>query len=501
MASNLLAMVGMLSDEKSLGTEVVFEALEIALAAATRKDYIEEVEIRVQIDRTTGDYETFRRWEILADEEEIEFPHRQITVPQANERGYDLQVGDVVEEPVKSADIGGRIAAQTAKQVITQKVREAERARIYADYHPRIGSMVFGQVKRMDRGDAIVDIDNIEAILYRNLSIPKDGLRTGDRIRAILKEVRTDTRGPSLVLDRTCPELLIELFNLEVPETREGLVKIVRAARDPGQRAKIAVHSDDPKVDPIGACVGVRGARVQSVSNEIAGERVDIVKYSESSAQFVMNALAPATVKGMDVRERDRTMNVVVPDQELSQAIGRGGQNVRLATELTQWNLNIMTQTEADEKQAEDAQEKRTALMSELEVDEDVAEILVQEGMSTLDDIVHASKDRLMSIEEFDEELVNEIMDRAQNIMLIRMVTRFETPADRSPQEDLITMEGMDDETAWLLAKNEIYSMEDLANCASDELVDLGVDGTRAATLIMTAREPWFVEQPVSSEA
>lgn len=509
-------MVRVLSDEKGLETEVVFEALEFALAAAARRDYREDIDVRVQIDRADGSYETFRRWEVVElngeddqeqdqdeeqdqdDEQEqgLEFPDRQLTPEQALERGEKVDIGDFVEEKIPSTGIG-RISAQTAKQVIMQKVREAERARIIEEYQPKVGSMVFGQVKRMERGDAIVEIDGVDAILFRSLSIPRDGLRTGDRIRAILKEVRSETRGPSLVLDRTSPELLVHLFRLEVPETREGLVEIICAARDPGQRAKIAVHSDDPKVDPIGACVGVRGARVQSVSGEIANERIDIVKWSPNAVQFVINALAPAVVQGMDVNEESHSMNVVVSDEELSQAIGRSGQNVRLATDLTGWTLNIMTQSQADDKSAEENLKRQSSLMSELNVDDYVAEILVQEHYYSLDDIVYSSKENLMKIEEFDEKLVDEIIDRAQNALLAEAISRSEASEDESPRDDLLGMEGMDEETAWLLARNGIRSMEDLANCASDELEELNIDEERASALIMKAREPWF-EEPES---
>ncbi len=491
-------MVQVLSDEKGLEKEVVFEALEIALAAAARKGYKVDVEIRVHIDRRSGDFDTFRRWEVIPDtEEEIESPGRQVTESQAKQNGSEVEVGEFIEEQIPSASIG-RISAQTAKQVIMQKVREAERAQIVAEFSPKIGTMVFGQVKRVERGDLIVDIDGVEAILYRSLSIPREGMKMGDRLRAILKDVRADARGPALILDRTAPELLVQLFKLEVPESREGLVSIIGAARDPGSRAKIAVHSDDPKVDPIGACVGLRGARVQAVSKEIAGERVDIVRWAANPVQFVINALAPATVQAMDVLEESQTMNVVVDDDsQLSQAIGKHGQNVRLATELTGWTLNIMTKFDAEEQASVVAREKVERLMKVLDVGENAAEILVQEGYSTLDDIVFASRESLLHIREFEdkETLVDEIVDRAQNEMLLLAIARAETPDDQSPQDDLLTMDGMDSDTAWLLARNGIYTMEDLAGCDLDDLNTMGIQEARAGNLIMTARKPWFEEQ------
>ncbi len=503
MSSNLLSMVQVLSDEKGLEQTAVFEALEIALAAAARREYRDDVDIRVSIDRVSGEYDTFRRWEVIPDtDEEMESPAKQIVEVEAKQRDPKLEVGDFIEQQIPSASIG-RISAMTAKQVIMQKVREAERAQIVKEFSSKIGTMVFGQVKRVERGDVIVDIDGVEAVLFKKLSIANEEMKINDRLRAILKEVRAEARGPALVLDRTSPELLVELFKLEVPESREGLVSIIGAAREPGERAKIAVNSDDPKVDPIGACVGVRGARVQAVSKEICGERVDIVRWAANPVQFVINALAPAAVQGMDVLEESRTMNVVVDsDEQLSRAIGTRGQNVRLASELTGWTLNILTQFDAEEKASEIAREKVEHLMKVLDVGENAAEILVQEGFSTLNDIVFAQRETLLQIKEFEdkESLVDEILDRAQNEMLMMAISRAETPQEQSPQDDLLNMDGMDEDTAWQLAGHGIYSMEDLAECDLEDLGEAGISEERAAELIMTARQPWFMEVAVEDE-
>ena len=498
MSAVLLSMVRAMCDEKNLEPEVVFEAIEHALAAAVRKNHKVDIEARVEIDRATGQYKTFRRWEVMDDEEEIEEPDRQIYLSAAKEDDSDVEIGGWVEEPIPNVELG-RITAQTARQVVTQKVREAERARVIREFEPRVGSMVFGQVKRLDRGDAIVEIGGVEATLFRSNSIPNDGLRVGDRIRAILKEVRHDTRGPTLILDRTSPKLLIDLFNLEVPETREGFVKILHAARDPGQRAKIAVHSDDPRIDPIGACVGVRGTRVQSVSNEIAGERVDIIRFSQNAVQFVINALAPAQVDGIDVDEEKHSMDIAVSDSQLSQAIGRGGQNVRLASELTGWTLNILTSSAAEEKASKESDERREHLKSELNMDDDVALILVQEGFRNLEDIVYTTKEDLLKIEEFDESLVVDILDRAQNVMLMRAISGGGSDSGNTPDETLLTMSGMDEGTAWMLARYGVCTMEDLAESAVDEIAEAGISEERAAELIMTARAPWFEELDVET--
>ena len=417
-ANYIPQIVQALSDERNLAPDVIFEALEAALAAAARKRHILDIDARVEIDKDTGEFETYRRWEVLEDEEELANPERQILLAEAREKYPDIQAGEFIESiiPSKTTD---RISAAAARQVVMQKVREAERERVLKEFEPRKGKMLFGIVRRVDRGDVIVDIEGVEALLPRSESIAKDGFRQGDRIRVILKEVRSEPRGPQLILNRTCPELLIELFKLEVPETREGLIEIRSAARDPGLRAKIAVRAVDAKIDPIGACVGVRGARVQSVSKEIAGERVDIVEWSPNAAQFVINALAPADVeKVVANRPDEKSVDVVVTEPQLSKAIGRAGQNVRLASQLTGWEINIMTREEKEQKTSEELATVTTELMELLDVDEDVATVLVQHEYTSMLDIFYAQPEDLKQIEQFDERLVETIRSRVTDAML-----------------------------------------------------------------------------------
>ena len=494
MANEILLMADVLSREKGVNKDVIFEAIEVALATATRKRHRQDIDARVFIHRDTGDYDTYRRWDIIDDEEEMEFPDHQIRLSKAIEQDADLEVGGFIEEPMAAAEFG-RIAAQAAKQVIMQKVREAEREQIITEYAPREGEMISGVVKRLERGDAIVDIGGVEAVLPRSNMIQRDGLRPGDRIRGILKEVREATRGPQLFLDRVGHELLIQLFKLEVPEAGEGIIDILSGARDPGIRAKIAVRSNDPKIDPVGACVGIRGSRVQSVSNEIAGERVDIIEWSEDPAQFVINALAPAEVESIIVDEESHSMDVVVDEDKLSKAIGRGGQNVRLASELTGWELNLLTEQEAAEKLESESVEARTKLMKQLDVDEDVAGILVQEGFMSLEEIAYVPKQELLEIEEFEEGLVDELRSRAEDGLITKAISQEEKLQMANPAEDLLNMDGMDEHTARLLAANGIKTMEALAECSVDELLEIeGMERQGAEVMIMTARAPWFEE-------
>ncbi len=492
--NEILLMADVVSREKNLDKDVIFEAIEAALATATRKRHGGDIDARVAIHREDGDYDTFRRWEVIDDEAELEFPDRQIILSEARNHAPDIDIGDFIEEPLEPVEFG-RIAAQAAKQVIMQKVREAEREQTVNEYLPRMGEMITGVVKRLDRGDAIVDIGGAEAVLQKNVMIPREGLRPGDRLRAILEDVRAVPRGPQLFLNRVCSELLVSLFKLEVPEAGEGLIDILGAARDPGLRAKIAVHSRDPKIDPVGACVGIRGSRVQSVSNEIAGERVDIIKWSEDPAQFVISALAPAEVESILIDEDARSMDVVVDEMQLSQAIGRGGQNVRLASELTGWELNIMTDSAATEKAEAETAEIRARLMELLDVDEVVATILVQEGFTSPEEVAYVPRQELIDIEEFDEELVDELRRRAEDALLVRAIAQEERLKLAEPEQDLLEMDGMDEGTARLLASHDIRSMEALAECAVDELLEIpGIEEERAKTLIMTARAPWFEE-------
>jgi len=497
MANEILLMADVLSREKGVEKDVIFEAIEAALATATRKRHREDIDARVSIHRDTGNYDAFRRWEVIPDDEELEFPGRQIRLSQARLEHADIQAGEFIEEPLEPVEFG-RIAAQAAKQVIMQKVREAERERIVAEYAPRQGEMISGVVKRMERGDAIIDLGGAEATLPRSAMIPREGLRSGDRIRAILKEVRAAPRGPQLFLDRVAPELLIYLFELEVPEAGENIIEILNAARDPGLRAKIAVKSNDPRIDPVGACVGIRGSRVQSVSNEIAGERVDIIKWSEDPAQFVINALAPAEVESIVVDEDLKSLDVVVDESQLSQAIGRGGQNVRLASELTGWEINILTDQEANKESAQ----YRNMMMEKLDVDEDVAGILVQEGFTTLDEVAYVPRQELLDIEEFDENLVDELRRRAEDALLTSAIAEEEALKLAEPAEDLLNLEGMDELTARRLASQGVKTQEDLADCSVDELLEIsGMEQEKAETLIMTARAPWFEEVDAEAEA
>ena len=494
MANEILMIVDAVSREKGVEKEIIFQAMEAALATATRKRHKEDIDARVAIDRKTGEYDSFRRWEVLDDDvEEIEFPDHQLRLSEAKEHDPDVEVGGFIEEALEPVEFG-RIAAQAAKQVIVQKVREAEREQIVQQFADRKGEMVTGVVKRMERGDCIVELSGAEALLPKSKMIPREGLRPGDRIRAFLEDVQSVPRGPQLFLSRTAPQLLIELFKLEVPEAGEGLIEIHSAARDPGLRSKIAVSTSDSRIDPIGACVGMRGSRVQSVSNELAGERVDIILFSDNSAEYVINALAPAEVMSIVVDEELNSMDVIVDDTQLSQAIGRGGQNVRLASELTGWELNIMTEEEANEKGAAESENAVKAFMEQLGVDEDVANILVQEGFTTIDEVAYVPKQEMEAIEEFDADLVEELRNRARDNLLTRAIAVEETIGKAQPADDLLEMEGMDEHTAKLLASNGIETREDLADQAVDELMEAveGIDEEQAKALIMKAREIWF---------
>jgi N utilization substance protein A len=424
------------------------------------------------------------------------FPSRQILLEEARQRDPDIQVGDSIEEPMESVDFG-RIGAQTAKQVIVQKVREAERAQVVEAYKDRIGELITGIVKRVERGNVYLDLGgNAEAIIYREEMIPREAVRPGDRLRGYLQDVRSEPRGPQLFVSRVAAEFLIELFKLEVPEVGQGLIEILGAARDPGLRAKIAVLSNDPRIDPIGACVGMRGSRVQTVSTELAGERVDIILWNENPAQFVINAMSPAEVISIVVDEDKSSMDVAVSTDQLSQAIGRGGQNVRLASQLTGWELNVMDEQQAAVKSEEEAQVLQKLFMDDLDVDEEVAAILVQEGFSTVEEIAYVPNSELLQIEEFEEDIVEELRGRARDVLLTRAIANEEGVGGSQPARDLLGMEGMDNDLAFTLAAAGIVTMEDLAEQAIDDLMDIeGMDEERAGTLIMTARAPWFADE------
>ncbi len=497
MNKEILLVVDVVSNEKDVDKEIIFEAIEAALASATRKKAGGEIDVRVAIDRETGDYTSYRRWEVIEepDEEEGLQEQRQILLEEARKDNPDIQPGDFIEEPMDSIAFG-RIAAQTAKQVIVQKVREAERAKVVEAYSERVGELVTGVVKRIDRGNVTLDLGgNAEAVILREEMIPRESVRSGDRIRGYLYEVRPEPRGPQLFVSRTRPELLIELFKLEVPEVGEGLIKIIGAARDPGQRAKIAVQSMDPRIDPVGACVGMRGSRVQAVSNELNGERVDIILWNDNPAQFVINAMSPADVVSIVVDEDRHSMNVAVTEENLSQAIGRGGQNVRLASELTGWELNVMNEEEAAAQSEEESRQLIENFMEQLDVDEEVASILVQEGFSTLDEVAYVPITEMLEIEEFDPEIVDALRSRAKDVLLTRAIAKEESLTEE-PEEDLLNMEGMDRGLAFELASRGVKSMEDLAEQSVDELMEVeGMDEERAGKLIMTARAPWFADE------
>jgi N utilization substance protein A len=491
MSREILLLVDALGREKNVEKEIVFGALELALASAVKKRFNEDVDVRASVDRTTGAFTFFRRWQVVNDQD-IETPSRQYKLHEAKEIDPESEVGQFIEEPIEGIEVG-RIGAQTAKQVILQKIRDAEREQILNDFLARKEHLVTGVIKRMERGNAVIESGRLEAMLPRDQMIPKENLRIGDRARAYLWKIDRVSRGPQLILSRTAPEFLVKLFELEVPELEDGLLEIKAAARDPGSRAKIAVKSNDQRIDPIGTCVGMRGSRVQAVTSELAGERVDIILWNPDPAQFVINALAPAEVSSIVVDEEKHSMDIVVDEENLAQAIGRTGQNVRLASELTGWELNIMTVEESQKKSEEESGRVRAIFMEKLDVDQEVADILVQEGFSTLEEVAYVPLNEMLEIEAFDEATVNELRSRARNALLTQAIASEEKVEHEI--EDLMKVEGMDKETARLLASKGISTQEELADFAADDLVEMaGLDSERAKELIMAARAPWFAE-------
>ena len=490
MNRELLMLVDAISREKSVEPEVVFGAVEAALASATKKLYEGEVDIRVSIDRETGAYETFRRWHVVPDEAGLQQPEAEILHFEAKEQIDDIEVGDYLEESVESVPIG-RIGAQAAKQVILQKIRDAEREQLLNDFMSRGEKIFTGTVKRLDKGDLIVESGRVEGRLKRSEMIPKENLRTGDRVRAMMVEIDPTLRGPQIMLSRSAPSFMVELFRQEVPEIEQSLLEIKSCARDPGSRAKIAVVSHDKRVDPIGTCVGVRGSRVNAVTNELAGERVDIVLWSEDPAQFVIGALAPANVQSIVVDEEKHAMDVVVDEENLAIAIGRGGQNVRLASELTGWRINIMTAEESAAKQAEESNAIRSLFVDKLDVDEEVADILIGEGFTSLEEVAYVPLQEMLEIESFDEETVQELRARAKNALLTMEIAREERVEEVS--QDLRDMEGLTPDLIAKLSEGGVHTRDDLADLAVDELTEMtGVDEAQAKALIMKAREHWF---------
>ncbi|GJL71295.1 MAG: transcription termination/antitermination protein NusA [Nitrosomonas sp.] len=489
MSREILLLVDALAHEKSVEKEIVFTALEMALASAAKKRFQEDVDTYVSIDRVTGDYQSFRRWLVVADDE-IEDPVRQIALSDALQQNAEIQLGEYIEKSLESVEFG-RIGAQAAKQVIFQRIRDAEREQTLNDFLERGEFMITGTIKRMERGNAIIESGKIEAILPRDQMIPKENLRVGDRVRAYMYKIDRGARGPQLQLSRISPDFLVKLFELEVPEIEEGLLEIKAAARDPGSRAKIAVKSNDSRIDPIGTCVGMRGSRVQSVTSELAGERVDIVLWSDDTATYVINALAPAEISGIMLDEEKNSMDIVVDEENLAQAIGRNGQNVRLASELTGWELNIMTTEESETKQQEETSLICKNFMEKLDVDEEMAEILVEEGFSSLEEIAYVPLNEMLEIESLDEQTVNELRNRARNILLTDAIANEEKV--EHAVEDLLSLEGMDIHIARELASRGINTQSELADLAADDLVEMtGIDIERANKLIIKAREPWF---------
>jgi N utilization substance protein A len=465
MSKEILMVVDAVSNEKGVDKEIIFEAIEAALASATRRRHGEDIDVRVAIDRQSGDYETFRRWLVFSDDStELEFPDRELRMIDALEIDENAKPGDYVEVPMESVEFG-RIAAQTAKQVIVQKVREAEREQVVEEYKEREGELLSGLVKRVDRNGVYIDLGgNAEGFVPRDQMVPREPARPQDRMKALLTEVRSEPRGPQLFMTRTSPKFLVELFKIEVPEVGQGLIEILGAARDPGLRAKIAVKSNDPRIDPVGACVGMRGSRVQAVSNELAGERVDIILWDENPAQFVVNAMSPAEVLSIVVDEDAHSMDIAVEEDKLSQAIGRGGQNIL---------LELFTK--------------------QLDVDEEVALILVQEGFSTIEEVAYVPTSELVEIEEFDEDIVNELRNRARDVLLTQAIVQEEKIDEAEPAEDLLSLEGMDKGLAFKLASEGVVTREDLAELAVDDLLDINeMDQDAAAALIMKARAHWF---------
>ncbi|OUD15308.1 transcription termination factor NusA [Thioflexithrix psekupsensis] len=493
----ILLVVDAVANEKGVDRDVIFDALESALTSATKRSQNHDIDLRVSIDRHTGEQRTYRRW-LVVEDDKLEHNNKQMRLSEARLNHPDCQVGDCVEDLTDSIEIQ-RIGAQTGKQVIIQKIREAERARVLEAYRSREGQLINGTIKRSERGQVILDLgDSVEAVILREDIIPREPIRVGERLRGYLKSVRPEPRGPQLFLSRTAPEFLIELFKLEVPEIGEQLIDIIGAARDPGLRAKIAVRTRDSRIDPVGACVGMRGARVQAISNELAGERVDIILWDENPAQFVINAMSPAEVVSIIVDEDAHSMDVAVREEQLSQAIGKNGQNVRLASQLTGWHLSVMTESQADVKQQNETRALINLFVTQLGVDEEVASVLVQEGFSSLEEVAYVPINEMLEIEDFDEDIVKELRNRAKDILVTTAIAKEEHAETPPPTSELLALDGMTETLARALAERGITSMDDLAEQSIDELMTLDeMDEQRAGALIMAARAPWFAnEQP-----
>ena len=497
MSKEILTVVETVSNEKGIDEDIIFGAIEAALATAAAKKHEEDIDARVSIDRNTGEHETFRRWLVFEDEStELEFPDHELRMIDAVDINKKAEPGGYVEIPMDSVEFG-RISAQMAKQVIVQKVREAERNQVVEEYQEREGELLSGLVKRVDRNGVYIDLGgNAEGFIPRDEMMPREAVRIHDRVKALLVEVKSEPRGPQLFMTRTSPKFLIELFKIEVPEVGQGLIEILGAARDPGLRAKISVKSNEPRIDPVGACVGIRGSRVQSVSNELAGERVDIILWNENPAQYVINSMSPAEVISIVVDEDAHSMDVAVDEEKLSQAIGRGGQNIRLASDLTGWELNVMTEVDADKKSEEETRGLIDLFTSQLDVDEEVALILVQEGFASVEEVAYVPASELTQIEEFDEDIVDELRNRARDVLLTQAIVAEEEIENAEPAEDLLNLEGMNKNLASKLASKSIITREDLAELASDDLLEIEkMNQEDADSLIMNARAHWFEEE------
>ncbi|MBY5992699.1 transcription termination factor NusA [Ferrimonas balearica] len=498
MSKEILLVAEAVSNEKAVPREKIFEALEFALATATKKKQELEIDVRVAIDQKTGEFDTFRRWEVIEDDAEMEVPTRQVflSAARAMEEDESIEVGDFVEEQIESITFD-RITTQTAKQVIVQKVREAERAQVVEQFKDKEGELITGVVKKVNRDSVIIDLgNNADAVLFREEMLPRENFRPGDRVRALLHSVRLESRGSQLFLTRSRPEMLIELFRIEVPEIGEEMIEIVGAARDPGSRAKIAVKSNDKRIDPVGACVGMRGARVQAVSGELGGERIDIVLWNENSAQYVINAMAPADVSSIVVDEDAKSMDVAVEQDSLAQAIGRNGQNVRLASQVTGWELNVMTTEEMQEKHQAESSKMVTQFMEALDIDEEFAEVLVDEGFTSLEEIAYVPVNELLEIEGLDEETVEALRERAKAALTTAALASEEALDGAEPADDLLNLEGMERHLAFVMASRGVVTLEDLADQGIDDLSDIEeLSEEKAGELIMAARNIcWFGE-------
>jgi N utilization substance protein A len=502
---DVLLVVDVFSNEKDIEKEIIFQAIESALESATVSRYAFPILARVSIDRITGENTTFRRWQVVEESAEfpggIEFPTTQISLQVAQIDEPEIEVDDFVEDDIEAVEFG-RISAQAAKQVIIHKVREAERKKVADAYMDKVGELVTGVIKRIEKGSVYMDLGgNADAYIPREHMIPRESVRVGDRIRGYLKEVRIEVRGPQLFVSRTAPELVLALFRLEVPEVGEGMINVLGAARDPGSRAKVAVQTNDLRIDPVGACVGMRGSRVQTISNELNGERIDVILWNENDAQFVINAMAPAEIESIVVDEDKHTMDVAVSSDSLSQAIGRGGQNVRLATELTGWELNVRDADEVNKDSEKVLHKLVEEFKQQLNVDQDIATVLVEVGFNTVEEIAYVPSSEMLEIDGFDAELVETLRSRAKDILLINAIASEEKIETAEPAEDLLTMEGMSEELAFELASKGIITMDDLAEQAVDDLLDFaGVNEEVAAKLIMKAREPWFANENSEGE-